>query len=370
MNITGLGTTLTAQPATVALSNKHFQTFLSTCRLIAIIAMSTAAAFALFYLIAAIWMQHEIATHVGAATRLAGLDASMRSLIRWTATASLLPLALRTIAASALRAVWPFGLKTGILRSNLALLAAGAAIYLSPTAIKFARQVDDSGLPNRVVEVEPSGADWFDYATKNPKLWYATESDGSWKFYNRPGYRPSDGQLLNPVTSELRKSWEQEQTRRQQEDGRRKTAALEAEGSARAHPEGQVTLKGERQIATDSVHIPQADAKNVRIASPVPTSGYVPGGDGGNAVHNKLPSPVRHPLLAPVAYTRSCPYAMPPYVGSRLVVRSPRLYYIRARSLPPPPPPAFIRFRKVVFIQRKAPPPRITYRCVPHRRIR
>lgn len=58
---------------------------------------------------------------------------------------------------------------------------------------------------------DPARHDWFDSVTRDPLLWYHTDAEGSFRFFDGPGYAPATGDELKPVTTELRREWEKKQ---------------------------------------------------------------------------------------------------------------------------------------------------------------
>ena len=55
---------------------------------------------------------------------------------------------------------------------------------------------------------DPARHDWFDRVTRDPLLWYYSDSNGKFYFFDGPGYAPSTGDQLQPVTPEVRRQWE------------------------------------------------------------------------------------------------------------------------------------------------------------------
>jgi hypothetical protein len=56
--------------------------------------------------------------------------------------------------------------------------------------------------------VDPALHDWFDGVTRDPLLWYYTDADANFHFFDGPGYAPSTGAELRAVTPEIRQQWE------------------------------------------------------------------------------------------------------------------------------------------------------------------
>jgi hypothetical protein len=55
---------------------------------------------------------------------------------------------------------------------------------------------------------DPARHDWFDGVTRDPLLWYYTDADGDFHFFDGPGYAPATGDELKPVTPDIRHLWE------------------------------------------------------------------------------------------------------------------------------------------------------------------
>ncbi len=57
--------------------------------------------------------------------------------------------------------------------------------------------------PHELTILDPAGYAWFDSTTKQPVVWYAALSDGSYHFFDGPGVDAKSGQNLIPVTPEF-----------------------------------------------------------------------------------------------------------------------------------------------------------------------
>ncbi len=55
---------------------------------------------------------------------------------------------------------------------------------------------------------DPEAHDWFDAVTRDPLLWYYTDGEGAFHFFDGPGFAPATGDELKPVTPDLRRFWE------------------------------------------------------------------------------------------------------------------------------------------------------------------
>jgi hypothetical protein len=56
--------------------------------------------------------------------------------------------------------------------------------------------------------IDPGSRDWFDRVTGDPMLWYSTEGNGNFRFFDGPGHDPASRAELKPVTPDTRKEWE------------------------------------------------------------------------------------------------------------------------------------------------------------------
>jgi hypothetical protein len=54
----------------------------------------------------------------------------------------------------------------------------------------------------------PALHDWFDSVTRDPLLWYYTDSEGIFRFFDGPGYAPATGDELKAVNPDVRQLWE------------------------------------------------------------------------------------------------------------------------------------------------------------------
>lgn len=55
--------------------------------------------------------------------------------------------------------------------------------------------------------VDPSAARWFNPITGEAELWYCKHADGSFEFFNKPGYHPKTSERLNEVTQLIYIEW-------------------------------------------------------------------------------------------------------------------------------------------------------------------
>jgi len=56
--------------------------------------------------------------------------------------------------------------------------------------------------------LDPERHNWFDSVTQDPLLWYYTDSDETFHFFDGPGYAPATRVELKPVNPEIRQLWE------------------------------------------------------------------------------------------------------------------------------------------------------------------
>src|SRR5579862_1835177 len=53
---------------------------------------------------------------------------------------------------------------------------------------------------------------WFDSVTGGPRVWYAQDANGHYRFYNAPGVDPTNGHPLQPITEDVIRRVVQQQT--------------------------------------------------------------------------------------------------------------------------------------------------------------
>jgi hypothetical protein len=73
-------------------------------------------------------------------------------------------------------------------------------IPLKPVDQGVARSETFNRLPPKKLD-EPQ--QFFDYATKEPLVWYYEAPDGTLEFFDQPGFHPKYGQELKPITPEI-----------------------------------------------------------------------------------------------------------------------------------------------------------------------
>ena len=64
--------------------------------------------------------------------------------------------------------------------------------------------------------VDPSKAIFFNPITGEPQVWYYHYPDGSFEFYDKPGYHPITGEPLKPITKQVYFEWK-EKTKQKEE---------------------------------------------------------------------------------------------------------------------------------------------------------
>jgi serine/threonine protein kinase len=79
--------------------------------------------------------------------------------------------------------------------------AASQPLVASPKEVKQVAMAPLS--PHELSIPDPGTYSWFDPATKQPAVWYAALSDGSYRFFDGPGIDPKSGQVLTPVSAEF-----------------------------------------------------------------------------------------------------------------------------------------------------------------------
>lgn len=120
-------------------------------------------------------------------------------------------------------------------------------------------------------EVDPVSTDWF-YPDEHPetgkphgRLGYLREEDGTWKFYNIPVFiRPADAASVHRVTPEVRRQWQQDIARLQELE-RRRTAAEQADLSAREEQRRQ----HEERMSQLRLETARQEAEKARAADAV-----------------------------------------------------------------------------------------------------
>jgi hypothetical protein len=55
--------------------------------------------------------------------------------------------------------------------------------------------------------VDPAKVNWFNPITGDPQIWYYQYPDGSFEFYDKPGYHPITGEPLKPATKQIHFEW-------------------------------------------------------------------------------------------------------------------------------------------------------------------
>ena len=54
---------------------------------------------------------------------------------------------------------------------------------------------------------DPEHYEWFNAITGEPRIWYIRKGDGTYEFYDRPGFNSSTGESLTAATNEIREAW-------------------------------------------------------------------------------------------------------------------------------------------------------------------
>ncbi len=57
--------------------------------------------------------------------------------------------------------------------------------------------------------VDPANVSWFNPITGDPQIWYYQYPDGSYEFYDKPGYHPITGDPLKPATKQIYFEWKE-----------------------------------------------------------------------------------------------------------------------------------------------------------------
>lgn len=66
--------------------------------------------------------------------------------------------------------------------------------------------------------VDPENISWFNPITGDSQIWYYQYPDGSYEFYDKPGYHPITGDPLKPATKQIYFEWkEKAKTRKEQQ---------------------------------------------------------------------------------------------------------------------------------------------------------
>lgn len=55
--------------------------------------------------------------------------------------------------------------------------------------------------------VDPAKVSWFNPITGDPQIWYYQYPDGSFEFYDKPGYHPVTGEPLKPANKQIHFEW-------------------------------------------------------------------------------------------------------------------------------------------------------------------
>jgi hypothetical protein len=112
---------------------------------------------------------------------------------------------------------------------------------------------------------DPARHDWFDSVTRDPLLWYYTDSDGNFHFFDGPGYAPATGDELKPVNPDIRHLWERR--------SRDRAEALPTPAQVTARQSANNVAVGEdptRRLA--QLRTPAAQAPSIASFEAVPSS--------------------------------------------------------------------------------------------------
>lgn len=196
-------------------------------------AILLAAAWLLVRVLTALWLHRYFAASVDDLAKVTGMDKGIASWLHGLAmmimALSLTPLFLR----------WGFGLvipgcdARRTLQLTLVALAISGLLVMAPPLVRVCRGVDQEGLPDHLLSVDPASSRWF--APDNRALIAVSfERDGSWEFWNRPGTTPQSAVDAIPVSAKIREEWERRQEMQRSNEERKKR---EAEARARQEAE-------------------------------------------------------------------------------------------------------------------------------------
>lgn len=123
--------------------------------------------------------------------------------------------------------------------------------------------------------IDPETATFFNPITGETKVWYFRYPDGTYEFYDKPGYHPITGKALKPVTHQVVSEWEAfkeqqvEIERQKKTEAARKEALRKAEEAERQKQLAEARkreewLKELRSMINPSIVSP--DSPNVALA--------------------------------------------------------------------------------------------------------
>jgi len=98
--------------------------------------------------------------------------------------------------------------------------------------------------------VEPASVNWFNPITGDPQIWYYQYPDGTFEFYDKPGYHPITGDSLKPATKQVYFEW--------REKAKTKPISVKPQGYSEGNKKGK-----EQQIAMGPR--PQINEKERRL---------------------------------------------------------------------------------------------------------
>jgi hypothetical protein len=119
--------------------------------------------------------------------------------------------------------------------------------------------------------IDPDKAALFNPITGEPQAWYWHDAEGSWEFYDKPGFHPRTGTALQPVTKEIYSEW--------------KRAIAE-----RAPRQAEAT--GSNTGRQSDVSHPSAEPQPIRPIAPLPPADVLPSDSAStDKSSNKLRNP-------------------------------------------------------------------------------
>lgn len=248
--------TATIPPA----SRNRFTTFLGQATL----AFGILFAIALVVYIALVaWLHHSVSSQAISITQAAGLPAdaecSFRGLLSWLLAFAALPAFLRLVIES----VNPFRSTSTILGRLTLLIFLGLALSLLPHGLRIARGVDHAGLPVRMLPSDPAKALWWN-PDGDPVLFHSIESDGSLRFWNRPGITPDTGLQARPVTREIRLHYQQALLQSAAAEDRHRKKAEAIQSAIAGFQKENARLSAEIEIARKARLYSEAESARIQ----------------------------------------------------------------------------------------------------------
>lgn len=153
-------------------------------------------------------LHHHLAAQAISITQASGSPAEVELVLSgflpWLLSFALVPALIRLV----LESVNPFRSTNSILNRLSLLAILGVGLALLPPGIRKLRGVDHAGLPVRMESSDPSRAIWWN-PDGTPVLFHSVETNGSFRFWNRPGITPDTGLPCLPVTRDVRSRWEE-----------------------------------------------------------------------------------------------------------------------------------------------------------------